>query len=616
MANSISILVQAKDAASATLANVSKNIEKTGEAGEQSATRLQNLEKGLIPLAGLTAAAGVGFKKMTEGVGESVDEANRLQNALTGLSTIAGYFNQDVNEANAAARRLASDGLMTVTESATGLKNLLASGFSLPEAITLMERFKDSAAFNRQAALGFGQAISGATEGIKNGNSILVDNAGVTKNLSVILEEAGYSAQDLNKATSDVNIRQALYQGILKETNPMVGDSKKLADQFAGAQAKLAAETDKTQQQLGKALQPALKKMMDVVTPLVVKVGEWIEKHPKLAAGIVIVTTSLVGLVALVGAAGTAVVVLGQAYNALGIATLAMKTGTLAAAAAQGTLNAVMLLNPYVAVAAAAVLIVGAYANLVMNSDRAGSASQRLKAAQEALTAAQRDAKVAQDALSGALLDEEGAQLRVESAKRRTAEALAQYGSNSLEYRQAVYDEKRANDDLANAQANVIDKTKGVVDAKQRVIDQEAAVKKSSESIKNSVLGEAGAWETLGNKIGAAREAAGGAKNGTRLGDNVQIPKSFTPGNRGFALGTPYAPGGLTMVGENGPELVNLPRGSQVTPAWQTRGQQGGMGDIIINITGPVSMNNESNIDYFAQRISATQRLAAKGMAS
>lgn len=34
----------------------------------------------------------------------------------------------------------------------------------------------------------------------------------------------------------------------------------------------------------------------------------------------------------------------------------------------------------------------------------------------------------------------------------------------------------------------------------------------------------------------------------------------------GFAGGTNYAPGGLAMVGERGPEMVNLPRGSQVIP--------------------------------------------------
>ena len=34
----------------------------------------------------------------------------------------------------------------------------------------------------------------------------------------------------------------------------------------------------------------------------------------------------------------------------------------------------------------------------------------------------------------------------------------------------------------------------------------------------------------------------------------------------GFALGTNFAPGGMAIVGERGPELVNLPRGSQVVP--------------------------------------------------
>jgi hypothetical protein len=34
----------------------------------------------------------------------------------------------------------------------------------------------------------------------------------------------------------------------------------------------------------------------------------------------------------------------------------------------------------------------------------------------------------------------------------------------------------------------------------------------------------------------------------------------------GFATGTNFAPGGMALVGERGPEVVNLPRGSTVTP--------------------------------------------------
>lgn len=42
------------------------------------------------------------------------------------------------------------------------------------------------------------------------------------------------------------------------------------------------------------------------------------------------------------------------------------------------------------------------------------------------------------------------------------------------------------------------------------------------------------------------------------------------------ALGTAYSPGGPTIVGEHGPELVNMPRGAQVTQNYRTRRELGG----------------------------------------
>jgi lambda family phage tail tape measure protein len=47
-----------------------------------------------------------------------------------------------------------------------------------------------------------------------------------------------------------------------------------------------------------------------------------------------------------------------------------------------------------------------------------------------------------------------------------------------------------------------------------------------------------------------------------------------------FAGGTSSAPGGLALVGESGPELVNLPRGSQVIPNDVTRSSIGGAASI------------------------------------
>lgn len=69
---------------------------------------------------------------------------------------------------------------------------------------------------------------------------------------------------------------------------------------------------------------------------------------------------------------------------------------------------------------------------------------------------------------------------------------------------------------------------------------------------------------------GTAGKPNGGMLSGmmSGLGHLLGIP--------GYAGGTSYAPGGAAIVGESGPELINLPRGSQVIPSGQTRQMMSG----------------------------------------
>ncbi|UWQ16158.1 phage tail tape measure protein [Jannaschia sp. M317] len=50
----------------------------------------------------------------------------------------------------------------------------------------------------------------------------------------------------------------------------------------------------------------------------------------------------------------------------------------------------------------------------------------------------------------------------------------------------------------------------------------------------------------------------------------------------GYATGINFAPGGVAMVGERGPELVELPRGARVNTALQTRAMMGGGNEALI----------------------------------
>ena len=172
---------------------------------------------------------------------EMVRIASERQNAFKGLDTMSRFLGLDPKDTQETVKnlRLVKAGVVDIGDATVGLKNLLSSGFSLPEATKLLEAFSDTAAFGKSAALGFGEAIRGATEGIRNGNSILVDNVGLTKNLSQILKEAGFAEKDLMNVKDDMNVRQALFNGLLKEALPQMGDADRLTKGWTGNTAAL-----------------------------------------------------------------------------------------------------------------------------------------------------------------------------------------------------------------------------------------------------------------------------------------------------------------------------------------------------------------------------------------
>lgn len=67
---------------------------------------------------------------------------------------------------------------------------------------------------------------------------------------------------------------------------------------------------------------------------------------------------------------------------------------------------------------------------------------------------------------------------------------------------------------------------------------------------------------------GGGGKYTGGGVVGNFLSDKVGAPGWLTGAHRvpGFATGTDYHFGGPALIGEHGPEILNLPRGSQVAP--------------------------------------------------
>lgn len=197
---------------------------------------------------------GIGFGMFYGLINEgkkAIDTNEQVQNSVRGLAAVARYSGEDIGKSLDASMKLASDGLINVQEASQSLQNLLSRGYSLEESVNILNRLKDAAAFNRQSHLSMGEAVKSATEGLKNENSILVDNAGVTKNVSVMwkeyAKEHGISVDKLTLAQK----RQAEYNGIMKETEAQVGNAKLAIEGITGAKTKMREEVFKLRNALG-----------------------------------------------------------------------------------------------------------------------------------------------------------------------------------------------------------------------------------------------------------------------------------------------------------------------------------------------------------------------------
>lgn len=415
------------------------------------------LDKAEQSFKGMTGAVAVGqaafeamrasAQRVSQFISDSSESANRYQAALLGLTTVTNAFGQSQEDSLANAKALAADGLMSITDAAAGLKNLLATGFSLDEATTLMERFKDSAAFGRQGALQFGEAIVGATQGIKNGNSILVDNAGVTKNLSIILSEMGYSTQDVMNITSNASVRQALFNGILKETAVQTGDAAKLANTYAGTQSRAAVQTEMFKVRIGQ-----VKQILD--EGLIRSFGNFLDSNGR--------------MIIQLGAAGAAAIGAGAAIYALVAAVKAFNLASIIAAAS----------NPLILTLTA----IGALAGTVVFKAMGKLQDQANKTNNEMATGGQ----IAKDALAGGMNDAAGA---TSNLAKELANIDDQISKARRDYREQLAGiVKDHQDKVKDLQTQISDENKAYAEANaERTADFKAAQEEASLDHKEKV---------------------------------------------------------------------------------------------------------------------------------
>ncbi|MHC1696457.1 MAG: hypothetical protein AB9835_14560 [Eubacteriales bacterium] len=247
----------------------SKKGQKSVQTFQKNVSGSMGKVKAVFGKVAIAAAAAFSVGAIVNFGKQSVQAATDLSNAMIGLQSIIDGQGRSFSQAKAFINEYISDGLVPATEAITAYKNLALRGYDDSQIQQVLVALKDSAAFGRQASYSMGEAVASASEGLKNENSILVDNAGVTKNVAKMWEDYAKSiGTTANKLTQAQKI-QAEVNGILEETRFQSGDAAKVAKTFSGQIQKLQFNFNSLKVAIGNAIMPLAERVLPVINNVV-----------------------------------------------------------------------------------------------------------------------------------------------------------------------------------------------------------------------------------------------------------------------------------------------------------------------------------------------------------
>lgn len=236
-----------------------KNIdEQANTASSKISSSLAKIGKAAIAAFSVTAIAKFGK--------ECVSVASETANAWIGLNSILTGQGKSFQQAKSFINDYVSDGLVPLNNAVAAYKNLALRGYSSDQIKKTMNALKNSATFARQSTYSLGDAVQTATEGLKNENSVVVDNAGVTKNVAKMWEDYAKSiGTTRDKLTQEQKI-QAEVNGILEETKFQSNDAAIYANTYSGKIAQLNTAFTNMKTAIGNVIQPLAKLFVPMIT--------------------------------------------------------------------------------------------------------------------------------------------------------------------------------------------------------------------------------------------------------------------------------------------------------------------------------------------------------------
>lgn len=321
---------------------------------EQNNKQVENSNKSLdASYLAMSATAVLALGKIVGAIKECVDEYNSYTQAMSSLQNVSEYTGQSMQDFGNIMSRFGS--YMTKADLATIIKNFSLMGFTAEQTEQMIEALTNSAIRNRNANYTVSEAVRVASEGYRQGLSTLSDSAGVTENLSVMLDNYAKSIGKTASQLTDAEKNQAYLNRTMYAAEPFANAMSDYMDTLAGKQGQYSQAMRETQVAFTESLEPTLIKLEELKTGLISTLGEYIEKNKAGTAGIITFGVALTSFIAIVKLAKTAM----------------------------NLLNATMIANPATALIAVLATLVGVSVSVVTALDEQKSKQEELKTEQE-----------------------------------------------------------------------------------------------------------------------------------------------------------------------------------------------------------------------------------------
>ena len=333
---------------------------------EKQNEQIQNSNKGLdISFVAMSAGIIASMHKVVSVVKEATEEYKSYTQAMSSLSDVADYTGNSLDDMSELMNKYGT--YMTKADLASTIKNFSLMGMSIEQTDQMLQSLINSAIKNRNANYDVSTAVKVASDGYKQGLSTLSDSAGVTENLSVMLDKY---AEKLGKTASKLTEEeqnQAYVNRTMEAAAPFAGAMSEYLDTLAGKQGEYNQALRETQVAYAEALEPTLVKFEELKTKMISGLGEWISTNEEATAGLTVFITTLGGL--------SLVVVAGK--KVLDLYTKSV----LSAKAAHEGLGAVIKANPFGMIVTGATLAVAAISGIVTALDTQKQKTEELEEA-------------------------------------------------------------------------------------------------------------------------------------------------------------------------------------------------------------------------------------------